>query len=612
MSKLKTIVLIAAIVLLVLIVQTEAMALTCNVPSTSYSTIQSAVDDGTCGTINVTAGTYNENIVISRALTLKGAGSASTFINGVGPGSSIAVLYITAAGNVALRAFTITNPPVTEDGDLRFGILTNSPISGVTYTISNNRVIGTNNPDAFEDYGIYGQNGGKENLLITNNVVTQTGSNNIVVETHQGKTEISYNTLDAGCYGADPIFVMTHSGKDVSNSQKVYHNSIDMGTGAGVGIDPATGISFAAVASYYGVTPARFLANSIEIIDNSIFNLKEKRRGIGFWNDATVGSEGNIISPLVSDNSITGSSGDDVTGSMGIDTIGLVTSAIITGNTITGLDYSFKEKIWNDNVANGTQLNLNSFSNSATGVLTERSSGTLDAENNWWGDGSGPGSVGSGIGDNVSLNVDYTPWLTSEMAVVSPNGGEIVPSGSIYTIQWSPLPSDAVKFDLSYSLDNKTTWKTIANGVTGSSYDWHVSIPLNNKTKCFVKVIWYDASNNKIGEDTSDETFTVEVVKVTSPNGEEVLRSGNIYFIRWETNRTKKPVANTYLSYSFDKGTTWKFLAISVDNLGWYPWPVPKVLNTKEKCKVKVELKDAYGQIVGSDKSDKNFTINPN
>lgn len=36
---------------------------------------------------------------------------------------------------------------------------------------------------------------------------------------------------------------------------------------------------------------------------------------------------------------------------------------------------------------------------------------TIDAENNWWDDVSGPSGQGSGIGDAVSTNVDYDPWL---------------------------------------------------------------------------------------------------------------------------------------------------------------------------------------------------------
>jgi len=50
---------------------------------------------------------------------------------------------------------------------------------------------------------------------------------------------------------------------------------------------------------------------------------------------------------------------------------------------------------------------------------------TVDAENNWWGDASGPGPVGPGGGDEVSANVDYDPWHSSPFAPVV--GGTVLP-----------------------------------------------------------------------------------------------------------------------------------------------------------------------------------------
>ena len=38
----------------------------------------------------------------------------------------------------------------------------------------------------------------------------------------------------------------------------------------------------------------------------------------------------------------------------------------------------------------------------------------LDATNNWWGDASGPSGDGPGSGDEISGDVDYDPWLTTE------------------------------------------------------------------------------------------------------------------------------------------------------------------------------------------------------
>ena len=42
------------------------------------------------------------------------------------------------------------------------------------------------------------------------------------------------------------------------------------------------------------------------------------------------------------------------------------------------------------------------------------------AQENWWGDASGPGGNGSGSGDQVLGNVDYAEWLTSPIGIVTP------------------------------------------------------------------------------------------------------------------------------------------------------------------------------------------------
>ena len=37
----------------------------------------------------------------------------------------------------------------------------------------------------------------------------------------------------------------------------------------------------------------------------------------------------------------------------------------------------------------------------------------MDATNNWWGAANGPGPVGPGSGDKVSIGVTFKPWLRS-------------------------------------------------------------------------------------------------------------------------------------------------------------------------------------------------------
>jgi len=135
---------------------------------------------------------------------------------------------------------------------------------------------------------------------------------------------------------------------------------------------------------------------------------------------------------------------------------------------------------------------------------------------------------------------------------------------------------------------------------------------------CFVRVVGYnDTRTKKIGSDTSDKLFTIEVVKLTSPNGgPPSLKRDETINITWTAYETTKPITKVQLYYTKDGGTTYNSI---ITLSGAYPpgdysqsWTVPPVGTTsKTKCKVKVVLKDAKGVIRGSDVSDNFFTIEP-
>ena len=62
----------------------------------------------------------------------------------------------------------------------------------------------------------------------------------------------------------------------------------------------------------------------------------------------------------------------------------------------------------------------NIFENSSFGIYNFSISNILNAENNWWGDPTGPGGDGPGSGDAVSDSVDYEPWLDAPSACTLP------------------------------------------------------------------------------------------------------------------------------------------------------------------------------------------------
>jgi len=199
--------------------------------------------------------------------------------------------------------------------------------------------------------------------------------------------------------------------------------------------------------------------------------------------------------------------------------------------------------------------------------------------------------------------------LYSAIILTAPNGGEAIPSGSTYSIRWG-APPDAVSFKLKYSLDNGKSWKLIDSEIADTSYDWTVPTPKNNKKKCLVKLIGYDDSDAKVGADKSDAPFTIAVVEVTSPSEGDSLISGIPYTIEWDTHGTKRSVEKVKLLYTKNGGEKWiPIHTFTGENPGFYEWIAPDVPKTKSKCKVKVVLKDANGNTVGSDTSDAYFTI---
>lgn len=394
-------------------------------PGKPYSTIQSAIDAASSGdTILVYDGIYREAILIDKPLDVIGSGASTTFINGSGVTLSAAGLVkITAnSGNVKFSGFTVSNAEPVGANSVRIEILTQSNLAGPTYTVSYNKIYGTNDPDEEEDYGFYAQSG-KENLIFTHNLITQTGANNIVLELHTGSTEISYNTLDAGVWGTDSIFFMTYNGIDVTTLQNVSCNTFDMGTGGPFDYDHrSTAVSFNSPGPAWGLGEAKF--TNMVIAGNTINNLESCRRGIGFWNG---GTGDNLKSPTITGNTINGVGAVD---SWGIDFIGGPTSnALITYNSIQDTDKGIFLRT--AGCAPNIKIHYNNIAYN-TIALDNTVGPEADARFNWWSDASGPTHASNigGTGDTISDNVDYSPWLNDPFEV-TPRTYHVNPTGTI-------------------------------------------------------------------------------------------------------------------------------------------------------------------------------------
>lgn len=83
----------------------------CTVGATDYPTIQDAVDDEACQTIAVPAGTYIENLIIDRSVTIRGAGPKLTTVDGSGHYDTVFLI-----GSPPLPSSCVTNRFVTLEG----------------------------------------------------------------------------------------------------------------------------------------------------------------------------------------------------------------------------------------------------------------------------------------------------------------------------------------------------------------------------------------------------------------------------------------------------------------------------------------------------------------
>jgi hypothetical protein len=391
--------------------------------------LQTAINGAGIGdTIHAHAGIYKEVITISKKLIVLGDGAATTTITGAGlAGPVVTIDSSIATRDVSFVGFTITGAPVDGNGE-SFGMLAKQtvPTAGVTYTISNCTFVGTNNPASSGEFQFYAS-GGQEAVVFTGNVITKYSGNAILVEVHTGPTEISYNNIDAPLCNvvgkeADVIFFMTYGGVpgDVNTLQNICYNTFNMGTAA----LKSTAVSIAAPGPGSGQGNSKF--TNIVITGNRFKDLQANGRAIGFWNGHGPAyppenvAQDNIISPSVTKNWINGLG---LAGSYGIsfyDDQGSTTGAFISCNIIKGVAVGIYLRAGD---APGTTIVNNDIVVNTLGVDWLLGVLPVTATNNWWGSITGPFNAATnpgGLGNPVTNNVNYNPWLLAEPPCVPP------------------------------------------------------------------------------------------------------------------------------------------------------------------------------------------------
>ncbi|MFH2029012.1 MAG: hypothetical protein ABIJ40_00115, partial [Bacteroidota bacterium] len=181
--------------------------------------------------------------------------------------------------------------------------------------------------------------------------------------------------------------------------------------------------------------------------------------------------------------------------------------------------------------------------------------------------------------------------------LTAPNGGGKYLVGKSTNITWKNIISVS-QVNLDYSIDNGTTWISIAAGITASKETYTWTIPNTPSTQVLVRIS--DASNSAVN-DLSENTFSIATITLTAPNGGEKIQVGNNFAVTW----TSENVSFVNIEYSTDNGLTWATISSNVNaGAGILQWTVQ---NTPSSNAL-VRITDASFNTV-TDRSDAIFDI---
>jgi hypothetical protein len=182
----------------------------------------------------------------------------------------------------------------------------------------------------------------------------------------------------------------------------------------------------------------------------------------------------------------------------------------------------------------------------------------------------------------------YATSMTDPLKVLSPNGGERYMAGASMSIRWQYYSLSTV--NIAYSTDNGSTFSTPIATVPASSGYFNWGSIVNSPSNQWKIRVW--DSNNTAISDTSDMSFEViaapslnvgkynggsydgyaaemtDPLKVLSPDGGEVFRTGGAMSIRWEYAK----LTNVGISYSTDNGSSFTSIATVPATSGYYNW----------------------------------------
>jgi hypothetical protein len=412
-----------------------------------YATIQKAIDAASPGdVINVAAGTYTENIVIDKRLSLIGEGSSAggtiiTQYQGNIGDSKVGVVQIEASGISEAEPLLLKDIRIEPDqlAGISVGRLSEATDTNIAYLeMDNLHVVGTNSdPGGEQERGFY--------VDLTSSVE------------HLFVTNCAFDDLAYGWYLHKEVSADTSTVRSVDVSNTTFNHNRLKGLYAEKLSDSTftnctvkeNGFSSSGVPSYFLPWLAGFDINlkagayqnisfvNCTFADNALGGAKE---GAGLMIKAR--DDGSIYSAhpatltnvTIEGSAFTGNERGIRFGEPGKNNTG-PTGVVVRNAAIYG----------NRQVYTGTD-------GSAYGGLINQTQAEVKAEENWWGDAEGPldntgeteldpadtcltnidaAKQTDGDGDAVTEDVDYCPWLSRPWTTTPAVGGATVPLNKI-------------------------------------------------------------------------------------------------------------------------------------------------------------------------------------
>jgi hypothetical protein len=427
---------------------------TINVPV--GNSIQAAIDAASPGdTIQLSSGTYTENIVINKRIILQGNGPTNTIIASASPG--VSVVTITAGGDDAVNRLIVKDLRITgaNGGD-------NSAGSGIYYASGPLGFTTFDNISSDNNSGngisIESQNPLNDILIQNSNLThnSNAGLRAAAVCPSINALKILNSHLDFNSAG---MSVFSH----IVTNWEIRNSTFNDNSGpAGTAFTGGYGIGFDGIDNLNNINIAcsEFSRNKGNSgggdISSGIFLLSVEKPSVNVsYTNVT------ITNSLFDSNALNGillQAGDNTV----MDAISLSCNTIKSSDT--GVLVSF--------FGTPTGISIqhsNIFNNSYAGVDNQNAS-PIDARFNWWGNASGPSGIGPGTGDAIYGAVTFNPFRTTASACPS----SCTPAPAISIIKKTNGTDNDVAPGLYIPVGSTVTWTYIVTN-TGN-------VPLTNVT----------------------------------------------------------------------------------------------------------------------------------